>query len=93
MIERSPFFDFVSYAAMVIGTIVAIVRIVFSATPWRSYAIVLAATFIPLALEGLIVDTDHWRHFWMLLGMIWGLAAWQHDWNASFRRQLIVQRT
>jgi O-antigen ligase len=81
------------YAAMVIGTIVAIVRIVFSATPWRSYAIVLAATFIPLALEGLIVDTDHWRHFWMLLGMIWGLAAWQHDWNASFRRQLIVQRT
>ena len=43
------------------------------------------------AVEGLIVDTDHWRHFFLLLGLIWGLAvatinlrrraAW--DWRAA----------
>jgi len=31
----------------------------------------------------LIVDTDHWRHFWVLLGLIWGMVAWQHDWNVA----------
>lgn len=75
------------YLAMVLGSIIAIFRIVFATSPWRHYAIVLAATFTPLALEGMIVDTDHWRHFWMLLGMIWGLTAWQRDWNVSMLRQ------
>ena len=27
------------------------------------------------AFEGLIVDTDHWRHFFLLLGLIWGLSV------------------
>jgi len=26
-------------------------------------------------LEGFVIDTDHWRHFFLLLGMIWGLSA------------------
>ena len=36
-------------------------------------------------VEGLIVDTDHWRHFFLMLGLIWGLmvanqkAAWRSD--------------
>jgi len=77
----------VAYIALVVGSIVGILRMVFSTTPWRGYAIVLASTFIPLALEGLIVDTDHWRHFWMLIGMIWGLIAWHRDWNVSMLRR------
>jgi len=24
-------------------------------------------------LQGFQIDTDHWRHFWMMLGLIWGL--------------------
>jgi hypothetical protein len=27
-----------------------------------------------------VIDTDHWRHFYLLLGMIWGLSA------ATFRQ-------
>jgi hypothetical protein len=30
--------------------------------------------------EGFVIDTDHWRHFYLLLGMIWGLFA------ATFRQ-------
>jgi hypothetical protein len=22
-----------------------------------------------------VIDTDHWRHFFLLLGMVWGFAA------------------
>jgi len=31
--------------------------------------------FVGEAFEGLIVDTDHWRHFFLVLGLVWGLGA------------------
>ena len=37
------------------------------------YAIA-TATLLALALEGFIIDTDHWRHFFIPMGIIWGLA-------------------
>jgi hypothetical protein len=37
--------------------------------------IVAYATFVGEVAEGFIIDTDHWRHFYLLLGMIWGMAA------------------
>lgn len=44
-------------------------------TPWQGYAIVSAGTFLGVVLEGFIIDTDHWRSFFLVLGLIWGLAA------------------
>ncbi len=43
--------------------------------PWQDYLIAAFAGFVGEAWEGLIVDTDHWRHFFLLLGLIWGLTA------------------
>jgi len=37
--------------------------------------IVTFATFFGEVAEGFVIDTDHWRHFFLLLGMVWGLAA------------------
>ncbi|MCB1510063.1 MAG: hypothetical protein KDJ36_04110 [Hyphomicrobiaceae bacterium] len=33
------------------------------------------AAFLGVALEGLLVDIDHWRHVYLLLAVIWGLMA------------------
>jgi hypothetical protein len=44
-------------------------------TPWGPYLIAAFATFFGTAMEGFVIDTDHWRHFFLLLGMIWGLSA------------------
>jgi len=44
-------------------------------TPWQGYAIATAGTWFGLVLEGFIIDTDHWRTFFLVLGLIWGLAA------------------
>jgi hypothetical protein len=27
-----------------------------------------------LAFEGYVIDTDHWRHFFVLAALIWGMA-------------------
>lgn len=43
--------------------------------PYQGGMIVLFASFAGLAAEGVVVDTDHWRHFYVFMGLIWGLAA------------------
>ena len=43
-------------------------------TPWRPVLLAVYAAFIGVAIEGAIIDIDHWRHFWLLLGVLWGGA-------------------
>ena len=35
---------------------------------------VVMAAFFGMAIEGLVIDTDHWRHLYLIMAMIWGLA-------------------
>lgn len=35
---------------------------------------VLVAAFFGMALEGVVIDTDHWRHFYLFMAMIWGMS-------------------
>ncbi len=44
-------------------------------SPNRLLMIPLVANFIPLSIEAAIIDTDHWRHLFLLVGMIWGVYA------------------
>jgi hypothetical protein len=36
--------------------------------------LISTAAFAGLVVEGFVVDTDHWRHFFIVMGCIWGLA-------------------
>ncbi|MEX2278337.1 MAG: O-antigen ligase family protein [Cucumibacter sp.] len=44
-------------------------------SPNRLALIPVVATFIPMAIEAAIIDVDHWRHFFLLIGLIWGITA------------------
>lgn len=57
-------------ATLWIGFTTALVR-----TPWQPYSITAFAVIVGEVAEGFIIDTDHWRHFFLMLGIIWGLAA------------------
>ena len=37
-------------------------------------ALLLLATYTGVVLEGFVIDTDHWRHYYLLMGIIWGLV-------------------
>lgn len=50
-------------------------RLVFRRSAWQNHAIVLWSVLFVLILQGLQIDTDHWRHLYLLLGLVWGLAA------------------
>lgn len=64
----------VAYGALVALTLAVGLASSFRHTPWRRVSIAVFACFAGLAFEGKIIDTDHWRHFWVLAGLIWGLA-------------------
>ncbi len=50
-------------------------RLVFQRSPWQNHAIVLWSVLFVTILQGLQIDTDHWRHMYLMLGLVWGLAA------------------
>lgn len=64
-----------SYITFVVLTWIVGLRYALVRTPWRLYHFAALATFMPLSLEGFIVDTDHWRHFFLIGGILWGMSA------------------
>lgn len=72
----------IAFLMLTLATLAIGVRCALRATPLQDIAVVLLAAFVGLAGEGLVVDTYHWRHFFVVMGLIWALAAA----NARHRR-------
>jgi hypothetical protein len=79
-----------AYLTLVLLTFSLGLRCVMMPTPWRIYFIAAYACYIGEMGEGSIIDSDHWRHFFLLVGMIWGLSAANLNWR---QRQMPVDRT
>ena len=37
--------------------------------------IAVYCAFVGAAAESVLIDSDHWRHYFLLLGVIWGLMV------------------
>lgn len=76
-----------SYLLFVLTTLAAGARTVLIRTPWQQFHIAAFATYTGVSLEGMVIDTDHWRHYFLLAGLVWGLAIASYDFRgASVRR-------
>jgi hypothetical protein len=64
-----------AYVSLVILTLAVGFRLSFVPMPWQPYLVSAVATFCGEVFEGFVIDSDHWRHFFLLLGIIWGLTA------------------
>jgi hypothetical protein len=65
----------ICYPALVFITVIMGFRHVFVPAPWQRAYLAIFAAFLGTVGESFIIDTDHWRHFWMMLGTMWGLFA------------------
>jgi hypothetical protein len=45
------------------------------ASPNRLLIIPLIASYVPLSIQAALIDTDHWRHYFLVMGLIWGVTA------------------
>ena len=64
-----------AYLALIGLTLARGAVFVFTVPRMRTVFLPFYATFVGLAVLGLLIDTDRWRHFHLLLGVIWGLLA------------------
>ena len=42
-------------------------------TPYQGYLLIAYAALAATLLQGVLIDIDHWRHFHVLLGIVWAL--------------------
>ncbi len=80
----------VCYPALVFVTVILGFRHVFMTMPWQRAYLAIFAAFLGTVGESFIIDTDHWRHFWMMLGAMWGMFAAAQRYKATSDQALVV---
>lgn len=65
----------VCYPALIFTTVIIGFRYIFVRVPWQNTYIAIFAAFLGTVGESFVIDTDHWRHFWLMLGTMWGMFA------------------
>jgi hypothetical protein len=76
----------VAYFLMVISTFIVGAKVVFTRTPWQLLSICAYAPLLTTILQGVQIDTEHWRHFYWMLGIVWGLFTANLQYNAVMAR-------
>ncbi|MCB1453617.1 MAG: O-antigen ligase family protein [Rhizobiaceae bacterium] len=66
---------FATYLTLIVMTLAAGFRILLRERPWQAVFMCAYITLLGHVLLGTIIDTDHWRHFYMLVGIVWGCIA------------------
>ncbi len=63
------------YLTLVLTTLILGFRTVFIDTPWRQTYLAVYCAYVGAVVESVLIDSDHWRHYFLLLGVIWGLMT------------------
>ena len=61
-----------TYLALLLATALGAWRVQAARPSWARPHAALVAALAGACVEGLIIDTEHWRHFFLLLGAAWG---------------------
>jgi hypothetical protein len=73
----------ICYPALIFTTVIVGFRYIFVRVPWQKTYLAIFAAFLGTVGESFIIDTDHWRHFWMMLGCMWGMFAAAQRYKAA----------
>ncbi|WP_306145156.1 O-antigen ligase [Roseibium sp. MMSF_3412] len=65
----------VTYIVLALWTLSAMVPLLFKSRPWTGFTQCVFAVFVAHLILSVIIDTDRWRHMYMLYGLAWGLIA------------------
>jgi O-antigen ligase len=74
---------FVCYVILIAWTICAGFRALLRNRPWQPFLMITFIVLIGHSVIGFVIDTDHWRHFYLLLGIIWGCLALENRHNSQ----------
>jgi O-antigen ligase len=60
---------------LTVWTLAAGFRLLLRNRPWQPYLLCAYVVYLGHVGLGTFIDTDHWRHFYLLLGIIWAIIA------------------
>jgi hypothetical protein len=64
-----------AFIGLFVATMIAGWKLVFRPAPTQAHAIAIWSVLFITLLQGIQIDIDHWRHVYLMLGLLWGLAA------------------
>jgi hypothetical protein len=78
-----------AYLTLTAVTLAGATRFLRADTPWRASYHVIYAAYVGVVVESAIIDIDHWRHYFLILGALWGLMAASRPYLASKYTQVV----
>ena len=66
---------FISYLTITLITLIGGAQLIGRLRPWQPYLLCAYAAYIGHIVLGWVIDIDHWRHVYLLIGIIWGCLA------------------
>lgn len=72
---------FAAYLLFLFTTLGAGLKILLRERPWQPYLMASYSVFVGHVGIGNVIDTDHWRHFYLIAGIIWGCIALERRWQ------------
>ena len=79
-----------AFAILNVLTVLIGVQACFERLPAQPLLIIAVAALIATVGEGAIIDTDHWRHFYLQMAMVWGVVSAPHGAGAARRSRRIA---
>lgn len=75
---------FVSFLTIVIITLIGGAKILGRKRPWQPYLQCAYCVFVGHLFVSWVIDVDHWRHVYLIIGMIWACMALEQRHGHAF---------
>ena len=74
---------FISWLAIVLWPLLAGFKSLFLNRPWQVYFQIAYVTFVGHLMLAWVIDIDHWRHVYLILGILWGCIMLEKKWQRA----------
>jgi hypothetical protein len=81
---------FISYLTITLITLIGGAQLIGRLRPWQPYLLCAYAAYIGHIVLGWVIDIDHWRHVYLLIGIIWGCLALESNYQTARVREKFV---
>jgi hypothetical protein len=78
-----------SYIILVVWTLVAATPLLFKPRPWQPMLQCVYAVYLGHLLIHNVIDNDHWRHLYLLYGILWGTIAAEKMLKREWLRSMV----
>jgi hypothetical protein len=62
----------VTFLTMVVLNLFVGIKLAFTKSPFQASAIAVFSCLAAITFQGVQIDTEHWRHFYWMIGLLWG---------------------